>query len=127
MYYTYMLRCEDNSIYTGITTNIERRIKEHISKGKKSATGKSLDVGAYALTEAVIVLESIITARIRATTFVIFFIVNKLLFQNKFGYFSDWYYITTYFSFQQNCILLNIFGILTNSAPYHLHILTKTL
>lgn len=37
MYYTYMLRCEDNSIYTGITTNIERRIKEHISKGKKCA------------------------------------------------------------------------------------------
>ena len=25
MYYTYMLRCEDNSIYTGITTDIKRR------------------------------------------------------------------------------------------------------
>lgn len=37
MYYTYMLRCEDNSIYTGITTNIERRFKEHISKDKKCA------------------------------------------------------------------------------------------
>lgn len=37
MYYTYMLRCEDNSIYTGITTNIERRLKEHLDKGKKCA------------------------------------------------------------------------------------------
>lgn len=32
MYYTYMLRCEDNSIYTGITTNIENRMKEHFTK-----------------------------------------------------------------------------------------------
>lgn len=32
MYYIYMLRCEDNSIYTGITTNIEHRMKEHFSK-----------------------------------------------------------------------------------------------
>lgn len=37
MYYTYMLRCEDNSIYTGITTNVERRMKEHFGKDKKCA------------------------------------------------------------------------------------------
>ena len=37
MYYTYMLRCEDNSIYTGITTDIERRMNEHSSKGEKCA------------------------------------------------------------------------------------------
>lgn len=37
MYYIYMLRCEDNSIYTGITTNLERRMKEHSSKDKKCA------------------------------------------------------------------------------------------
>lgn len=37
MYYTYMLRCEDNSIYTGITTDVERRFKEHISRDKKCA------------------------------------------------------------------------------------------
>ena len=29
MYYTYMLRCADNSIYTGITTDVERRFAEH--------------------------------------------------------------------------------------------------
>lgn len=37
MYYVYMLRCEDNSIYTGITTDINRRMEEHFSKGKKCA------------------------------------------------------------------------------------------
>ncbi len=37
MYYTYMLRCEDNSIYTGITTDPERRLKEHVNAGRKAA------------------------------------------------------------------------------------------
>ena len=32
MYYTYMMRCEDNSIYTGMTNNLEKRINEHLSK-----------------------------------------------------------------------------------------------
>lgn len=36
-YYTYILRCEDNSLYTGITTDIERRMKEHFNKTKKCA------------------------------------------------------------------------------------------
>lgn len=37
MYYTYMLRCKDESIYTGITTNIERRFEEHVKKTEKGA------------------------------------------------------------------------------------------
>ena len=37
MYYTYMLRCEDNSIYTGITTDVKRRMEEHFSKDSKCA------------------------------------------------------------------------------------------
>lgn len=37
MYYTYMLRCADNSIYTGMTTDLERRMQEHFSKGDKCA------------------------------------------------------------------------------------------
>ena len=27
-----MVRCEDNSIYTGMTNNLEKRIEEHLSK-----------------------------------------------------------------------------------------------
>ena len=37
MYYTYMLRCENDSIYTGITTDVERRMQEHFSRDKKCA------------------------------------------------------------------------------------------
>lgn len=37
MYYTYMLRCTDNSIYTGITTDLTRRMNEHFSKLEKGA------------------------------------------------------------------------------------------
>ena len=37
MYYIYMIRCKDNSIYTGITTDLNRRVKEHINKEKKCA------------------------------------------------------------------------------------------
>lgn len=29
MYFVYILQCADNSLYTGITTDLERRIKEH--------------------------------------------------------------------------------------------------
>lgn len=37
LYYTYILRCKDNSLYTGITTDLERRLKEHKEKGDKTA------------------------------------------------------------------------------------------
>lgn len=29
MYFVYLLECADKSIYTGITTDIDRRFKEH--------------------------------------------------------------------------------------------------
>lgn len=32
MYYTYIIRCRDNSLYTGITNDLERRTKEHFGK-----------------------------------------------------------------------------------------------
>ncbi|MDZ7742870.1 MAG: GIY-YIG nuclease family protein [Bacteroidota bacterium] len=28
-YYVYILQCGDNSFYTGITNNLERRLKQH--------------------------------------------------------------------------------------------------
>ena len=38
MYFVYVLRCSDASLYTGITTNIERRIQEH--NGDKNGWAK---------------------------------------------------------------------------------------
>lgn len=31
-YWLYILECSDKSLYTGITTNVERRLKEHKNK-----------------------------------------------------------------------------------------------
>ena len=31
MYFTYIIRCKDDSLYTGYTTDIVRRMKEHES------------------------------------------------------------------------------------------------
>ncbi|MBT4277153.1 GIY-YIG nuclease family protein [Candidatus Falkowbacteria bacterium] len=28
-YFVYILKCSDNTLYTGITTNIKRRVNEH--------------------------------------------------------------------------------------------------
>lgn len=48
MYYTYIIRCEDNSLYTGITNNLNKRINEHISKTgakyTKSHTAVKLEI-----------------------------------------------------------------------------------
>lgn len=37
MYYTYMLRCADNSLYTGMTNNLKKRLNEHLLKDKNGA------------------------------------------------------------------------------------------
>lgn len=37
MYYIYVLRCKGNSLYTGITNNIEKRINAHFSRSKTAA------------------------------------------------------------------------------------------
>lgn len=37
MFYTYLLRCGDGSLYAGITTDPVRRLAEHQSGGKKGA------------------------------------------------------------------------------------------
>jgi putative endonuclease len=37
MYYVYLLRCFDNSLYCGQTKNLENRIKEHNTNKVKSA------------------------------------------------------------------------------------------
>lgn len=31
MYFVYLLECEGGRIYTGITTNVERRFSEHVA------------------------------------------------------------------------------------------------
>lgn len=39
-YYIYILECADKSLYTGMTTNLKRRFKEHLA-GKGGAYTRS--------------------------------------------------------------------------------------
>lgn len=40
-WYLYMLRCKDGSLYTGITTDVEKRLEAHRSgKGAKYTRGR---------------------------------------------------------------------------------------
>jgi putative endonuclease len=42
MYYVYILQCSDNTLYTGITTDVARRVEEHNSStlGAKYTRGR---------------------------------------------------------------------------------------
>ena len=37
MWYLYIVRCRDTSLYTGIATDAVRRVAEHAAQGKKCA------------------------------------------------------------------------------------------
>ena len=37
MYYVYMIKCEGDTLYTGITNDIDRRMEEHFGRTEKCA------------------------------------------------------------------------------------------
>lgn len=42
MYYTYIIECKDKTLYTGYTTDLEKRIATHnIGKGAKYTKGRA--------------------------------------------------------------------------------------
>ena len=44
MWYVYILECKDGTLYTGVTTDVERRLAEHKrGEGAKYTKGKSLE------------------------------------------------------------------------------------
>ncbi len=54
MYYVYILKCCDGSLYTGITTDVIRRVREHYYKTPKGAK--------YTKSHGVKALEAVWTA-----------------------------------------------------------------
>ncbi len=50
MYFLYIIKCADGSLYTGITTNVERRFSEHKS-GKGGHYTRSRNVVRVVYTE----------------------------------------------------------------------------
>jgi putative endonuclease len=54
-WYVYILKCADESLYTGITTDLKRRLNEHnnTSKGAKYTSSKRpVELAAYAEVES---------------------------------------------------------------------------
>lgn len=89
MYYTYILRCEDNSLYAGIASDIKRRMDEHFSKSPKCAK--------YTRTHTPIKLEAVWQSADRALASKLEFQIKrltkpqkeKLIINNDFSVFKD--------------------------------------
>ncbi len=48
MYFLYILRCADNSLYCGITNNVDERLKEHnVGNGSKYVRSRLPAILAY--------------------------------------------------------------------------------
>ena len=58
MYYIYMVRCADESIYTGIAAHLGRRLRQHVDKAPAAAK--------YTRSRAVTALEAAWTTADRA-------------------------------------------------------------
>ena len=59
MYYIYVLRCRDGSLYSGITTDLSRRLRQHLGKIKGGAK--------YTKSHPPISIEGVWTAPSRAS------------------------------------------------------------
>lgn len=70
MYYTYILRCFDNTLYTGIATDINKRMSEHFSQNEKCAK--------YTRTHKAKKLEALWASENRATASKLEYHIKKL-------------------------------------------------
>lgn len=70
MYYIYMVRCADSSLYTGIAADLARRMREH--------TGKAATAAKYTRSRQVVALESVWTAADRAAASRLEYAIKKL-------------------------------------------------
>lgn len=84
-YYIYLIRCQDNSLYTGITTDIERRYKEHLEgRGAK-----------YTKARGVSKLEIFFSCRGRADASKIEYYLKRLSKSNKERVILDYQWFIT--------------------------------
>ena len=58
MYYIYMVRCTDDSLYTGIAADLQRRLRQHVEKDPAAAK--------YTRSRTVTALEAAWTAQDRS-------------------------------------------------------------
>ena len=81
MYYTYMIRCKGNTLYTGITTDIDRRFSEHSEKDEKGAK--------YTKSHEVVKVEAVWESTNRSQASKLEFALKKLTKQQKEVLISD--------------------------------------
>lgn len=70
MYYTYILRCKDKTLYTGITTDLERRLAEH--------KGESLGGAKYTRGRGAVMFEAVWSSADRVLASKLEFQIKKL-------------------------------------------------
>ena len=75
MYFTYVLRCRDDSLYTGITTDVVRRMREH-----QSRTGRC---AKYTMRHELAELEAVWQSEDRAAASRLEYRIKKLTRQQK--------------------------------------------
>lgn len=81
MYYTYIVRCCDNSLYIGITNNLIRRLKEHYTKSRKCAK--------YTKYHSVVRLEMFYISNSRASASTLEYHLKKLSKSQKESLLTD--------------------------------------
>ena len=75
MYYTYVVRCEDGSLYTGIAADVQRRMREH--------TGKLPAAARYTRSHSVVALESVWRSADRQTASRLEYAIKHLPWEKK--------------------------------------------
>ena len=75
MYYIYMVRCADDSLYTGIAADLARRMREHADKAPAAAK--------YTRSRSVIALECVWTAPDRSAASRLEYAIKRLRREQK--------------------------------------------
>lgn len=96
MYYIYMIRCSDNSIYTGITTDVERRFKEHTGK----IPGKA---AKYTGSRRALSIEAVWQCDSREKASRLEFYIKKLIKYKKEQLIKDNTFFVKFFAEKVNC------------------------
>ena len=75
MYFTYILRCEDNSLYTGIAADVRRRMSQHF--------GRTAQCAKYTRSRRAVSLEAVWESKDRSTASKLEYRIKKLARSDK--------------------------------------------
>ena len=75
LYYVYVIRCVDNSLYTGITTDVKRRFSEHTLRRSKNEK--------YTRSRPPVSVEAVWSCANRSDASKLEYAIKKLTKQNK--------------------------------------------